>query len=78
MDVKEAETEVITTLRPTSLLKRMATPEEVAEPGRLSLRRTLKRHYGFGSPCRRRRGEDDRLSLFTENVLFRATTIERS
>jgi NAD(P)-dependent dehydrogenase (short-subunit alcohol dehydrogenase family) len=30
MDVKEAETEVITTLRPTSLLKRMATPEEVA------------------------------------------------
>ena len=30
MDVKEAETEVIRTLRPTSLLKRMATPEEVA------------------------------------------------
>ncbi len=30
MDVKEAETEVITTLRPTSLLKRMAMPEEVA------------------------------------------------
>ena len=31
MDVKEAETEVIRTLRPTSLLKRMATPEEVAD-----------------------------------------------
>ena len=30
MDLKEAETEVIRTLRPTSLLKRMATPEEVA------------------------------------------------
>ena len=30
MDVKEAETEVIRTLRPTSLLKRMATPDEVA------------------------------------------------
>jgi NAD(P)-dependent dehydrogenase (short-subunit alcohol dehydrogenase family) len=30
MDVKEAETELIRTLRPTSLLKRMATPEEVA------------------------------------------------
>jgi NAD(P)-dependent dehydrogenase (short-subunit alcohol dehydrogenase family) len=28
--VKEAETEVIKTLRPTSLIKRMATPEEVA------------------------------------------------
>jgi NAD(P)-dependent dehydrogenase (short-subunit alcohol dehydrogenase family) len=30
MDAKEAETEVIKTLRPTSLIKRMATPEEVA------------------------------------------------
>jgi NAD(P)-dependent dehydrogenase (short-subunit alcohol dehydrogenase family) len=30
MDVREAEAEVIKTLRPTSLLKRMATPEEVA------------------------------------------------
>jgi NAD(P)-dependent dehydrogenase (short-subunit alcohol dehydrogenase family) len=30
IDVKEAETEMIKTLRPTSLLKRMATPEEVA------------------------------------------------
>jgi len=30
IDVAEAEIELITTLRPTSLLKRMATPEEVA------------------------------------------------
>jgi NAD(P)-dependent dehydrogenase (short-subunit alcohol dehydrogenase family) len=30
MDVKQAVTEVIKTLRPTSLIKRMATPEEVA------------------------------------------------
>lgn len=30
VDTKEAENEVIRTLRPTSLLKRMATPEEVA------------------------------------------------
>ena len=30
IDVAEAETELIRTLRPTSLLKRMTTPEEVA------------------------------------------------
>ncbi len=30
MDVSEAETEVIKSLRPTSLLRRMASPEEVA------------------------------------------------
>ncbi len=57
MDVKKIEAEVLKTLRPSSLLKRMATFRRGGQSRGLSVRRAGERHDWGGAPGRWRRGQ---------------------
>jgi len=50
MDVKEAEAEVIRTLRPDFIVETHGDAGGGRQPCRISLRRTRKRHYRLGTP----------------------------